>query len=100
MRKVGTKHAAMAVSNTLWREGHLVRTRCSTSRSSRPTWYVSGQAPGQLQLVRYSTSLEYNIIRTPELEVMLVLLQAVTPEAHPSRSLSCQQSMPTACHRQ
>ena len=83
MRKVGTKHAAMAC----------------TSRNGRPTWYVSGQGPGQLQLVRYSTSLEWNIIRTPELEMMLVLLQAVPPEAHPSRRLSCQQSMPTACHR-
>ena len=85
MRKVGTKHAAcnpVQYLTKFWRDGHLVRPRCSTSRSGRPTWYVSGQGPGQLQLVRYSTSLEYNIIRTPELEFMLVLIKAVTPESH------------------
>ena len=63
MRNVGTKHAAKACDPVQY------LTKCGETdtlsdqyvllaEAVRPTWYVSGQGPGQLQLVRYSTSLE------------------------------------------
>ena len=87
-----------AVSHKLWRDRHLVRPRCSTSRYVLGTCLGKGQVDhncSYIQPVEGRTIYQlqgWNWCSSP--------YKQRNKRTYPSRSLSCQQSMPTTCHRQ
>ena len=74
MRKVGTKHAAMADPVQYLTNFGEVDTLPDQQRS---TWYVSGQGSGQIQLLKLLMTSGWKMTPVPGLELMLSLPQVV-----------------------
>ena len=87
-----------AVSHTLWRDRHLVRPICSTSREVLGTCLGRGQVNhncSYIQPVEGRTIYQlqgWNRCSSP--------YKQRNTRTNTPRSIYCQQSMPTACHRQ